>query len=102
MVLAYRGLDKVVRRTNVKFSPAPERLNATAAWYDVQLAAGEERTYTIAVECWRTKASSRSPSIRQLPNRGKPRSRLARGTPRFGPAIRSSMAGSRVPPPIYT
>ncbi len=55
MVLAYRGLDKVVRRTNVKFSPAPDRLNATAAWYDVQLAAGEERTYTIAVECCASK-----------------------------------------------
>ena len=57
MVLAYRGLDKVVRRTNVRFSPAPDRLNSSAAWYDVQLAASEERTYTIAVECRSSKDS---------------------------------------------
>ncbi|HVU90494.1 MAG TPA: glycogen debranching N-terminal domain-containing protein [Pirellulales bacterium] len=51
LVLAYRGLDDVLRRTVIRFSPAPDRLNATAAWFDVHLAANEERAYEIAIEC---------------------------------------------------
>ncbi|HEY4310014.1 MAG TPA: amylo-alpha-1,6-glucosidase [Pirellulales bacterium] len=51
LMLAYQGLDNVMRRTNIEFSPAPDRLNASAAWYDVRLDAAEERTYFITVEC---------------------------------------------------
>jgi glycogen debranching enzyme len=51
LVLAYRGLDDVLRRTDIRFSPAPDRLNSTAAWFDVHLAANEERHYEITIEC---------------------------------------------------
>jgi glycogen debranching enzyme len=49
--LAYRGLDDVVRCTTLTFSPTPDRLNGTAVWYDVQLAANEERTYYVTAAC---------------------------------------------------
>ena len=58
--LAYRGLDGVVRRTHLNFDPPPGRLNAQAAWYDIHLQAGEEKTIEVTIEC-RLAASLPSP-----------------------------------------
>src|SRR5262245_59865439 len=41
-VLAYEGLDGVVRRTRLEFSPAPERLTATEAHFTVSLGPQQE------------------------------------------------------------
>jgi glycogen debranching enzyme len=77
MLLAYRGLDKVVRRPGT-----------TSNWPPAKSGSIPSRSSAA-----RAKTSSRSPSIRQLPNRGRPRSKPAAPTRRFGPAIRSSTAG---------
>jgi glycogen debranching enzyme len=42
VVLAYEGLDGVVRRSRLEFSPAPHRLTATEAYFTVSLAPQEE------------------------------------------------------------
>ncbi len=41
VTFAYEGLDGVVRRTRVAFSPPPARIDADAASFDIELAPGE-------------------------------------------------------------
>jgi glycogen debranching enzyme len=51
VVLSYRGLDDVVRRTVLQFEPAPSRLTATAARIDVSLQPQQETVFSLTVAC---------------------------------------------------
>ena len=44
VLLSYRGLDDVVRRTHLSFSPAPTELTETLARYDLTLLPGAQST----------------------------------------------------------
>ena len=52
-VLAYRGLDGIVRRTRLKFDPPPGRTARRRAAWDISLSPSETRTIQIAVHCER-------------------------------------------------
>ena len=51
VVLGYRGLDEVVRRTRVAFDPPPAELNARQARYHLQLAPHETITLFVTTRC---------------------------------------------------
>ena len=53
VVLGYRGLDGVVRRTRLEFMPRPSRLTPSTARLDVTLAPQQEATFSLAVACQR-------------------------------------------------
>jgi glycogen debranching enzyme len=53
VVLGYHGLDDVVRRTLLRFSPAPANLTHGAASWALALAAGAELSITIEIGCER-------------------------------------------------
>ena len=52
-MLAYRGLDGIVRRTRLSFDPMPEMTSRRRADWNVALAPLETRTMQIAVHCQR-------------------------------------------------
>jgi glycogen debranching enzyme len=52
-VLAYQGLDGVLRRTHVEFSPRPERLTSGEAQFEVTLEPHEEKSIFSTVRCER-------------------------------------------------
>jgi glycogen debranching enzyme len=51
VVLAYEGLDKVVRRARLEFSPRPQVLSASEARFDVSLPPGGEALVTVTLTC---------------------------------------------------
>jgi glycogen debranching enzyme len=51
VVLGYRGLDGVVRRTQLDFDPAPRELGAGAARFDLRLAPQATAHLEVAVTC---------------------------------------------------
>jgi glycogen debranching enzyme len=51
VILGYRGLDDVVRRTSVHFDPAPVEISAQAARVDLVLGAHEEAVHVMRVAC---------------------------------------------------
>ncbi len=51
VVLSYEGLDGVVRRTRIEFSPAPRRLTATDADFTVILDPQQETRFLLTVAC---------------------------------------------------
>jgi glycogen debranching enzyme len=51
VVLSYRGLDGVTRRTRLAWTPVPAELDGTAARFDVALDPGESTHVTLAVCC---------------------------------------------------
>jgi glycogen debranching enzyme len=51
LVLGYRGLDEIVRRTELRFAPAPQRLAAGEAVYTLELPPKGRTTITLAVRC---------------------------------------------------
>ncbi|HUE15075.1 MAG TPA: amylo-alpha-1,6-glucosidase, partial [Planctomycetaceae bacterium] len=53
VVLGYRGLDGVVRRTRLKFDPAPSRLTTSAARMDFELRPQQELTFAVSIACER-------------------------------------------------
>src|SRR5262249_44274064 len=55
VILGYRGLDGEERRTVLRFSPTPARLDHTAR-YDLALAPKEEATLELTVACLRGRA----------------------------------------------
>jgi glycogen debranching enzyme len=59
-VLGYRGLDGIIRRAVFAFDPAPRRLAARQALWDVALPPGARRTFTLAVRCEHGTRSSRA------------------------------------------
>ena len=50
-VLGYEGLDGVVRRTRLEFSPAPERLTGVEAHFAPTLGPQEEQLFHLTVSC---------------------------------------------------
>jgi glycogen debranching enzyme len=50
-VHAYRGLDRVVRRTRFGFDPPPDRTTAAEAEWDVRLAPGSSRVISFDIRC---------------------------------------------------
>lgn len=51
VTLAYEGLDGVLRRTRIQFSPAPARLGPAEAELDAALEPGEDRLFYVTVTC---------------------------------------------------
>jgi glycogen debranching enzyme len=51
VTLAYRGLDRVVRRTRLTFAPVPASLSEEEARFEVSLSSREERTFCLTVAC---------------------------------------------------
>ncbi|HEX2228518.1 MAG TPA: amylo-alpha-1,6-glucosidase [Candidatus Binatia bacterium] len=48
VVLAYRGLDSVVRRTEISFDPAPASLTSTEAFFSTVLTSKKDEIYCLA------------------------------------------------------
>ncbi len=59
VVLGYRGLDGIIRRSHLHFSPAPARLTASTAGLRLALKPQEEATFDVTVGCERRPASVR-------------------------------------------
>jgi glycogen debranching enzyme len=59
VVLGYRGLDGVVRRTVLDFAPPPARLTVSAARLDFALAPRQVATFALTVGCERAPAAVR-------------------------------------------
>ncbi|MCC7423624.1 MAG: amylo-alpha-1,6-glucosidase [Planctomycetaceae bacterium] len=53
VVLGYCGLDNIIRRTRIAFSPRPTELTDAAASLQLSLQPQEERVYSISVACER-------------------------------------------------
>jgi glycogen debranching enzyme len=52
-VLAYRGLDGVLRRTRIVVAPAPNTVTPTGAIWDLRIAPGEKCVLNVAMHCER-------------------------------------------------
>jgi glycogen debranching enzyme len=57
VVLGYRGLDGVVRRTLLHIEPPPSRLSGSAAHIDLSLEPGQEVVYSVTAACERAPAA---------------------------------------------
>ena len=51
VIMAYRGLDRVVRRTRLEFAPKPTSINEQQASFELALQPGEERSLFGVVAC---------------------------------------------------
>lgn len=51
VIIAYRGLDEVERRSDVRFDPAPNKLTKSDAVFELELQPHEEQTLFITVKC---------------------------------------------------
>jgi glycogen debranching enzyme len=51
--LSYRGLDAVIRRTVLRFTPRPDRLTPSRAVFEIALAAGEAACFYVDAACER-------------------------------------------------
>jgi glycogen debranching enzyme len=51
VVLSYRGLDNVIRRTSLCFTPQPERLTETTARYPLDLGPQQEVEFHLTIAC---------------------------------------------------
>lgn len=78
VLLGYRGLDGMLRRTLLRFIPAPRRMTADSARMDVGLGAGEEVVIELAVACWRGDESPEPPRYDEARAASEQASRLSR------------------------
>lgn len=76
VALRYRGLDGVVRRTLLQFTPRPEILDASCASFRVTLLPGQTATFYLAVGCEREPSSLPSLRPHHLPHFDQARSAL--------------------------
>ncbi|HKB40139.1 MAG TPA: amylo-alpha-1,6-glucosidase, partial [Gemmataceae bacterium] len=53
VILGYQGLDDVIRRTHLRFTPRPKRLTASSARLDLSLTPQREATLTVSIGCER-------------------------------------------------
>jgi glycogen debranching enzyme len=53
VTLGYRGLDGVVRRTLLQFTPRPDLLDGTRAWFQVALLPRQAAVFYLAIACER-------------------------------------------------
>jgi len=58
VLLDYRGLDNVERRTSLHFDPQPTKLSVNSATYHCELAPHEAKSLFVAVACNKTEASA--------------------------------------------
>ncbi len=65
VVLGYRGLDGVLRRTRIGFSPAPASLSAERAALEVELGPGTQRVIEVTVSCDGGSGRFQEPSHRE-------------------------------------
>src|SRR5262245_18089379 len=59
VVLGYRGLDGVVRRTRLQFAPRPSLVTASTARLDLSLQPQQEATFAVTIGCERQPATVR-------------------------------------------
>lgn len=57
VILRYRGLDNIVRRTRLDFYKPPSSLSATTARFDLSLQPQQETVFTMAIACERAPAA---------------------------------------------
>ncbi|HEY4739414.1 MAG TPA: amylo-alpha-1,6-glucosidase [Candidatus Acidoferrales bacterium] len=60
-ILAYKGLDDVLRRTRLAFSPRPQSLTTREASFQITLAPKEEKSIFSTVSCERNRDSKKFP-----------------------------------------
>jgi glycogen debranching enzyme len=53
VTISYRGLDDVIRLTQLHFTPRPTRLNSSSARLDLALEPGEQATFDVTIACRR-------------------------------------------------
>jgi glycogen debranching enzyme len=63
VVLGYRGLDQIERRTAIAFSAVPAALDRWSARFALSLPPGGERTLDVSVTCEREKRASEVPGF---------------------------------------
>jgi glycogen debranching enzyme len=90
VVLAYRGLDDVVRATRLEFDPAPTRLDTTTALYARELAPGERLELALTITATVGDMAPRHPAGRSaaVTERRSAAERLRRGAARIETADR--------------
>src|ERR1044072_3642605 len=66
VLLSYLGLDKVTRRAQLTFDPAPQELTVGKASYRLVLAPGESKPIFLAVTCTAERAQRPAPLLRRL------------------------------------
>ncbi|HXF87396.1 MAG TPA: amylo-alpha-1,6-glucosidase [Xanthobacteraceae bacterium] len=66
VVLAYRGLDNVLRTTTLTFDPAPTELEIDSASYAIDLMPGEAQSLFLTIGCDRTEERSPVPFLRAI------------------------------------
>ena len=82
VILGYHGLDDVVRRTLLRFSPTPTALTAGEACWEMTLPAGAEQSIAIEIGC------ERQPEPQPIAPTGRgPRSSRRRARPVPGMAV---------------
>jgi glycogen debranching enzyme len=59
VVLGYKGLDGVVRRTFLQFAPGPTRLTSRSARLDLSIRPRQEVTFSLAAACRREPSAAR-------------------------------------------
>jgi len=65
VVLGYRGLDGVVRRTRLKFDPPPTRLTSSAAQMNLELRPQQELAFAVSIACERDAAVRPAPRFEE-------------------------------------
>ena len=63
-MLAYKGLDGVLRRTRLEFSPQPEFLTTREACFQITLEPKQEKSIFSTVSCERNRAGKKCPPFR--------------------------------------
>jgi glycogen debranching enzyme len=79
IVLGYRGLDQIDRRTFITFEPAPRRLDRYSAHFDFQLAPGQRQALYAAIGCDEPPLKGRSGFYASLRRSRRARHRSTRG-----------------------
>ena len=65
VALNYLGLDNVIRSTCLNFSPAPNSVADSSAFYDVRLRSKEESVISVTVVCERNSAPKHAPLYKE-------------------------------------
>ena len=60
VIIGYRGLDDVTRRTSLRFTPAPQALDGHCARFDLALAPRQRRTFDVVAACLQPPSPARA------------------------------------------
>ena len=61
VILSYEGLDRVMRRTLLRFTPRPQLLDATRAHFDIELSPHQSAIFYLAIGCERHSGLNHKP-----------------------------------------